>query len=231
MLNCPACGERNPLGGMFCRGCGAKLDLSGLTSGAVARASRKNLLVRYKGILIAIPVVALVLATVLSLWPQSTPLGENGTLVGARRVEGRLQTFREVAKGSRLGADPAFAEKDVNGYFQYVKSAKLRLASFSVRMTDQTIRLRIIRPLGGNLDVRKVRFSPLRSYDLLCVQMGSRLAVAKAWIGHLPVYGPLRTFVARRFLRLYSTEEEWRGLDHMSEIMLRDGVVGITVEN
>ena len=147
MFRCTKCGAENPLGSVFCRQCGAKMDLRGLTSETVVQAQRPSLFARVAPMLVVVPLVLLLAAAGLALWPTMKPLGEAGTLVGARRVESRLRSFRVARPGMTVGADPAFVEKDINGYFQYIKAEPLRLNRASVDVMPGAIRFRIVRPL------------------------------------------------------------------------------------
>lgn len=230
MLKCPRCGTDNALGCVFCSRCGAKLDMTGVTSEAVAKATRRSWLRRHKRLFLAVPILALVASGVLAFWPRTRPLGASGTPVGAQRVVARLESFAELEPGRRLGADPAFTEADINGYFRYKKPSDLPVASCSVHVTPRAIRARVIRRLGGGVEAAKFRLSPLISYDLLFVPSGGELAVVKAWFGHLPAPGPLRGMLARRLRHLYSGQPQWKVLSDVIEISLGDGQVGVVVE-
>jgi hypothetical protein len=228
MLACPKCGEDNPLGFVFCRKCGVKLELSAVTSQRVESAHRPSWLRRHGPEIVGLSIGALVLVGVLAVWPQSAPPGGKGTALGARRVEGRLAAFAQVKQGESTGADPAFVESDVNGYFEYLMARPLNLLSGSVAVRPDRLRLRIVRvPLA--FDLRNVRFSPKLSLDLVCGVEAGRLKTRCGWVGHLPLPGPLGVPVERVFLRLFASQSLWSCLRDAEDVRLQEGAVSVMI--
>ena len=228
MVTCQKCGEKNPLGHVFCKKCGNKLDLSAMTSDNVARVTKPNWFKRYSMELIGLPVVLVALAIILAIWPRTDLVGEKGTLIGAKRVENALLAFGSVKPGQTMGALQSFSEKDINGYFEYVQAPKLHATSVSVVIGDGYVRARVIRTLFSMV-IWKIRFSPKSSVEWVCVPVEGRLAVVKGSIGHLPMAGPGKGIMAGKLAALFASQREWAGLSYVKDVKLQTGTAGLVV--
>lgn len=229
VLRCQKCGQENPLGGVFCRQCGVKLDLSQLTSEQVEKAQQPGWFAENRGKLIAIPVALLILAVGVALWPHTRPLGDPGTVVGARRAEKRLQSFRSLPDAQRLGVDPAFTEADINGYYRFLKLKSMAGKAFSVDITPRAVQMRLIRALFS-VRIGEFRITPKISFDVTAVPVNGELVPQSARIGHLPAVGPLAAVPVGQIRAVLTGDRDLSGLAQVVEITLRDGAVGLVLE-
>ena len=228
-LSCQKCGHENPLGCVFCRQCGVKLDLNRLTSRQVEESQRESWFAANRAKLVLVPIALLILGVAMALWPNMQPIGESGTLVGGRRVERRLKTFMDLPRARRLGVDPAFKEADVNGYFRFIVLKRTPGRSFSVDIGASAVRARLIDSLFA-LRLGGITLIPKASFDVVCVPRGGELVVQSASIGHLPAWGPLGNIAVDRIRSLLASNRELSGLKHVVEITLHDGSAGLVLE-
>lgn len=221
MLTCKKCGNDNPLGRVFCATCGAKLDLSDLTSDAVAEQQRVNFfrahLRTFMTSLLLIP-LAMVAA---AFWPRLDPVGQPGTASGTSGVTRQLGVLASMTGGRSLELE--IGEKDVNGYMQYSRIKKTPVSSLSVRCMEGAMAVRMVKALSPPITVGPVRIEPKISYDLLCVPMGKQVAIARASIGHLRALGPLRPIAVRPFIQFLRGGREEKILEQASEIRVEEG--------
>ena len=226
MILCKKCGNSNPLGRVFCGTCGSKLDLSGLSSETVAEITRRPLVsLRFLKILWLLLLAPIIIAA-LAFWPDSAPIGRDGTRLGMQRVEGSLHLLADVKKGRTLGRE--FTEEDVNGYFKFDKAAKLQTESISVQAFEGYIQVRVVRALSM-IRLGSVEVVPRVSYDLFCVPMGSLVRVSKVRMGHLSWLGPMKTSVVRSIYRMASSQKEWAVFGDMTELKLAPGKITVVL--
>lgn len=228
MLVCEKCGAENPLGRVFCGTCGAKLDLTHMKSEDVAD-SQKASWVRQHIFKVVIGIVLIVVAMAgLGLWPQTDMIGEKGTRIGGRRVERKLRAMQRIRKGQSLSVD--FPEKDINGYFEFLKQEKLKVDSFSVSVMEEYLAARMVRTLG-KWEVGKFEIMPKISCDVVCVPSeGGGVIVSKAGIGHLPLWGPVADVVAQVVHKTVASQKEWAPFEHLAEIKMEEGKVSVLVK-
>jgi hypothetical protein len=226
MLICPKCGKENGLGRVFCSDCGAKLDTDGLTTASLRRGwSPLSLLQYWKKVVAALVAVALVLGG-LALWPRAPVIGGKGTRMGGRRVETQLEALSQARDGRAMTAQ--FAEKDVNGYLEFLKIPNMRVAALSLCVKPgyfEVRMLRMLKPIG----VGSFRLVPRLTYDLACVPVGGAVVVRKASLGHLPLWGGARAMAVRAVHRVVSAEREWAYLRSATAIEVGDESVSVRV--
>lgn len=114
MVKCQKCGSDNRLGQLFCRECGAKLDLSKLTPQEVARNNRPD-----RGSLIGRLIrlsVTLGLVAVLGLlcWPLD-PTGDAPSANGMNEVDAKMTALRGAIMRNNEVKE-VFAEADINSH-------------------------------------------------------------------------------------------------------------------
>jgi hypothetical protein len=227
MLKCDKCGAENPLGRVFCVGCGAKLDLSGVTRGEIAKGRKLRTTLRQWPIAIGAVVVLLLVCVGMALWPNMEPVGEKGTPGGASRVSARLTTMGRLQKDRTVVF--TFAEKDINGFLEYRKIGKMKVQSLSVDVGEGYLRVRVVRRLKA-IGFGPVQFNPTISQELLCTPSGSMLRIRRAWFGHLRLWGPVRTTVSRSLYKMFSRQREWKAFQHITDIAAEDEKVVVKVK-
>mgnify|MGYP001069542402 CR=1 FL=1 len=89
--------------------------------------------------------------------------------------------------------------------------------------------VRVIRVIGP-LTIGKYKLTPKISYDLICVPVSGRLAIAKASIGHLPLWGGTKKLAVNAIYKIVSREKEWAIFKYLTEIKAEQGKVSIVIK-
>ncbi|MGQ9663146.1 MAG: zinc-ribbon domain-containing protein [Kiritimatiellia bacterium] len=229
MVVCERCGTKNPLGRVFCISCGTKLSLAGMRKDEVAEIQRESRIAAHlRGFAILALVIVLLLCAV-ALWPNQKRLGASGTRVGATRVETRLRLIEQLPPGTRLGPEPALSEEDINGYLQFVVAEELKGVSASVSISKSVLRVKTIFTLG-DVVLGPIRVTPRYSVEGVWLGEGGRLKLRNAVIGHLPLPLFLSSSVAQGVVRVFQRLPEWNLFQHVKQVTLDDGKLGLTVE-
>jgi hypothetical protein len=228
MVSCKKCGNENPLGRVFCVKCGTKLDLTHMTSEHVQEIQKtwSDPLVKYwpKA---AAAIVFLALALVgLAFWPDSGLIGKKGTRLDGHKVESAMASIKSLKTGGTMTM--AFTEEDINGYFDFFKTKGMNMQSISVSVMDGCVFVRIVKPLKS-IPIPKFQVSPVMSYELQCVPYGGQLMVASVKVGHLSMFGPLKTSALRTVYGILAKETEWANMKSISDIKCAAGKITIQV--
>ncbi|MBL7115758.1 MAG: zinc ribbon domain-containing protein [Kiritimatiellae bacterium] len=226
MLTCPKCGTENPLGRVFCGGCGGKLDLSNMSSEMVANQQRPNFVQMHWRKALGILILLLLAVTGLAFWPQTTPFGEEGRSSGASKVRSRMRTLASQSSGRVLKAE--FAEADVNAYLKFSRIRRTRIRSFTVSMDPGVLNARIMLPVK-TIKVGSKKVVLEMSYDVACSSMGGQLYISSAKIGHLPALGPLKKVAVMPFLKLMADGVEAKLMKAASGIEFQEGKAIVSV--
>ncbi len=215
---CPNCGSDNALGRIFCGSCGAKLDLTKMSSEEVAASLKKNWFLRNKWIFYVVPAVIIVFMLVLALWPKTAAIGERGTLHGGDRVRKKIKALSMMKRGESIEFE--IPEKDLNGYIEYIRGRSLGANRFWVDIGSSYIRVRLVKPIFRWKMFGHV-YEPKTSYDVLYVSAGSRLVVRKASMGRLSLVlgkgiaaGKVRGFV--------KSQQQWSLVNNPKSIEIKD---------
>jgi hypothetical protein len=171
-------------------------------------------------IVIGVIVIIIGIAS-LSLWPKAGTLGQRGTLTGGRRVERGLQVIERMPKGSH-SQKVYFSEKDMNGYFEFIKKDKLPVKSVSVKMEQGFLRLRVSREWNW-VRAGSFQLGPRITYDLVCQPAGGMLGVRKVWMGHLSLSGGAKASAIRKVYSILSKEKEWAVVADVDDITIDEG--------
>ncbi len=230
MIVCTKCGARNPLGRVFCADCGAKLDLSNMSSQAVADMQRVSWIRKHWPKLAIGGVGLLVLFVVMALWPRSGTIGDEGKPVGRSRATTSLGLLGQAKSGVVRNLEVEFSEGDINGYFAFGKNAQMRLRSCSVDIEQGYFRVRVVRQLAA-LKLGAFKWEPQISYDLVCVPVANVVRPAKAAMGHFAMVGPLKTSVFKKVWALMAAQREWAALTAASEIRAEKDKLVLVVDN
>ena len=224
MLLCEKCGVDNPLGRVFCIGCGGKLDLENMTSDQVAESQKQSFIAMHWPKFVALLVIILLGTLGMALWPQAAVVGKPGKPNDARRVS---STLRTLATASR--SEKSLDEKDVNGYFEFRAKKELKGTSISVDVQKGWCSVRVIKSFG-KLDLKVIKIPMSLSYDLKCIPVGGVLHVGGASIGHVGVIGPLKTMAIRQVFGTVSALKDWKSMKNITKIEMDDDKIVVTVK-
>ena len=226
MLTCQKCGAENPLGRVFCGGCGGKLDLSNMTSEMVADQQRPNFVQLHWRKALGVLILSLLAMIGLTFWPQTAPLGDEGRSSGASKVRSRMRTLANQSSGRVLKAE--FTEADVNAYLKFSRIRRTKIRSFTVSMDPGILNARMMLPMKTiKLGAKKLVLE--MSYDVACTPMGGRLYISSAKIGHLPAIGPLKKIAVMPFVKLLANGNETKLMKAASSIEFQEGKAVVSV--
>jgi len=220
MLMCPACGTQNALGRVFCSQCGGKLDLTAMTSEAVAESVRPSWFKSHWKKLLVLFLLLLVGMVVLAAIPMSKPIGQAGKPVPGRNLQRDIGYLERSANKKRT-----WTEEAVNGYLDHVAKHTIK-AGVSVDIEKGWCRVRMVRKLG-KLDLKFYEVDVSISYDLKCVPRGGRLFVRGAKIGMMPLFPPFKTMVVKDVHKRLSSLKEWKTVSSLSQITMADDKVTV----
>jgi hypothetical protein len=225
MLVCGQCGANNPLGRVFCVACGSKLNITGLGSEEVADLQKPSFLaLHYRKIIIVVAALIVVLIG-LGAWPRTKPLGVEGTSNGGRGLDRKIKRVAKLRPERSVTLE--ISEKDINGYFTYVKLKREQKGALSVSLEPGSCSARMVRSFGP-WKISNVKISPKFSFDIRCVPVRNEFAVRSASVGHLPLPGPLKFPVAGVFKKLFAAGPERDAFEKVSEIVVEAGQVTIS---
>lgn len=225
MLICKNCGVDNPLGRVFCIGCGGKLDLENMSSDQVAESQKQSFIAVHWPKFVALFVVFLLVLVGLALWPQAGVIGKPGKPNDARRVSSDLRSLASASRGIKT-----FAEKDVNAYFEFRGKKELKGTVISMDVQKDWCSVRVIRSFG-KLDLKFMKIPLNMSYDLKCVPVGGVLHVQSVSMGHMGIVGPLKTVVIKMAYKTVSALKDWKSMKNITKIeMTGDDKIVVTVK-
>ncbi len=228
MLFCQKCGNENQLGRVFCTKCGAKLDLSSITSDAVVESERVGWWSRHGRKLAGALVVLLLGLVVLAFVPRTGRIGAEGTRGGGRRVHNDLRALARLSGEM----EATFDESDINGYFEFFKTDELEnVDRVSVQVGPGYFTVREERTLF-ELSVLNFNLRPKITREFMCVPRGGgRVLVRRVWLGRLRLLGPLRTRATRNLHGRVAEQNDWQGLGNVTDLRARDNSIQIKARN
>ncbi|MBN1269911.1 MAG: zinc ribbon domain-containing protein [Kiritimatiellae bacterium] len=227
-IDCPACGGRNEIGRMFCRHCGARLNLTAIRPPGPAR-RRRHALRRFLRVLF---LLALIAVAGLVLWPVE-PTGREGTEQDAQTLRRSFLGMELAMKRGRSAAERV-SEEQLNAYLDGVvrhtaeegETAPMVLEVRRINVAFTPERIVVLMAAG---------WGPVTlTYEILGVpavgEGGFRLEIAEARLGHLPLPGPLKVQVGKRAARAFAGLRRERAvLDAVTAVSLDRGVVGLAL--
>lgn len=228
MVTCKKCGNENPLGRVFCVKCGTKLDLTHMTSEHVQEIQKtwSDPLVKYWPKAAGAIVILVIVLVGLAFWPDTELIGKKGTRLDGHKVVNAMESVHGLRTGTTTPM--AFNEEEINGYFDFFKTKGMNMQSISVLVMDGYVFVRIVRPLQS-IPIPKIQFSPVMSYELECHPYGGMLVVDSIKVGHLSMFGPLKTSALRTLYAIFSKEPEWANMKYISDIKCAVGKITIQV--
>jgi zinc-ribbon domain len=229
-VECQKCGSENRLGQLFCRECGAKLDLSKLTPEGV---SRKRNAIGFSGVVARMVriVISLALVTILGLLCWSAPAtGDVSSADGAQIIRGKLSALRGAVL-ARVDARESLAEADINAYLNTVLTGGTKSPG---RLTMRLAEIRLdIHPEYTDV-LLKATLGPMPITYLADVVIkrdaGGRFSFTpgEVRIGRLPVPGPVRTKVLGQMASTFQNlQEEYTLFNRLAKVEFADGEVKV----
>lgn len=229
-IKCQKCGADNRLGQLFCRECGAKLDLSKLTPEHVAKSNREGGGGASIGRLLRLVVSLGLLALLGALcWPMP-PSGDAPSAQGATVVQGKMSALRGAILRNNEVLE-AFPEADVNAHLN------ARLAGTASGGTGLKLQLRQVR-----LDLRDGAVEVWTSSKLgpLTITYTAETEIARGAdrrlaftagqvrIGRVPVPGPVRARVVDQLASMFLLlADEATLLQRLPSVKVADGVLHV----
>ena len=223
MIICTKCGADNQLGRVFCMSCGTKLDLTHVSTEAIAQENKTSWIGMHWPKLVLIPILLLLLVSAgLIFWANTELIGEKGNIAGSRRVESMLI----AAVNARSGGSAVYQckEPDVNAYLENVVSRKSGAAVY-VTFHKGLVTARLVKLLtkAGPVTIAI-------SCDAKCLPEGGRLVVKQATLGHLKLFGPLMSVANSLYAGALSVDSQLVNLKGVSDIKVEDGVMSFGVK-
>lgn len=208
-IKCMACSRMNPLGRLFCVGCGERLDTKNIVDvPLVSPAKRITRLVRL------LVLLGLLLALLQMIRPVA-PMGRQGAPDAHSLLLYQLETLRQAVLNKR-SMEMAFTEASINGYLHHLlTNSPSRESSGPVKAEVQDVRVQL---LPGQVVV--VMTSSLGPFTISYETQGQPRVAAEGFvfdvervrIGHLPLPGPAAPWAASRLFNLFSELERERTL-------------------
>ena len=231
MIICPKCRHDNPLGRVFCGKCGTKLDFAHTSSQDMAAKIEPSPIARHWRKVVYPIILLIVVLVAMVLWPAADLIGKPpGTTGGDKRVENGVKALAAMKRGQVVNA--AFAEEDLNAYFQQTKAAAWKVESFSVASMQGFFKVHMVRPL---LDSgKKINGVPLAiriSYDIVCVPVtGGIITVPQATIGHLRLPGAFKSKAVNAILTTVRNDKDWVPFNSISDMKAENGRLLVTIK-
>lgn len=233
-LKCAKCGAENRLGQLFCRECGAKLDMSKLKPGDVHSDSSSGIGTRIFRIFRTAVSVIFIGTLGLLCWGLPAP-GDAPTAQGSRLVQAKMGALRgAIMRNNDIGDE--FPEADINGHLNSMLagrgegsgplSMKLRDVNVDLRYDEATVWM-------------KANLGPLPlTYTVVVRAKGGlgtplQFTAGAVRLGHVQLPGFLRDRAIQQFIGVFSALNEERTLiNRLGQVQLIDGAVKVrTVRN
>jgi hypothetical protein len=222
---CGACGNKNPIGRIFCVHCGAKLDLD--RSRKAARSSGGLIRALNRGIRFLVA-AALLIAIIMALRP-AVPTGSDGTLQDAQRLRQKLGLLKGAALDGRA-ISQNLSELEINGYLaelvtqvQQAESDRYRLRRINMAMGSGRIVVLLATSIGPMALTYELTGTPSRGADRRFA-----FALHRVRLGHLPMPGAMGNWLAGRAYSVFSRMEDERDLlDRMDAIEVGQGELAV----
>lgn len=227
MLICKKCGVENPLGRVFCGGCGGKLHLdesSFSTSRPKGQWDRRRIL-NLVNACVAPVLTIIVIVIALICWPTGAAPVHDLSMSAGQKVDGQIKAAEAITLGQSLAV--TLTESDINSYFKFLRSRELGIDALQVSFESGYALVHMRRKSTG-LKLGKAQAT--LSYDLTCIPSKNRIIVRKITVGHLPLWGPFRGSALRTMRRLFVGGREHKLLRDVTEIAIEKDSVQVSLE-
>jgi hypothetical protein len=231
---CQECGEPNELGHVFCTKCSARLDLQTVDDDIEHTQSVNRRKKFFRGLLLVI-IIIVVVSLALGLWPSTAPLTREGAKEGnANSIRSQITQLHDMSqmRVNDRHLSHTLKEEDLNAWLDSMKG-NFRARSVSIRVDEDTLRLRAVQELRLSGDSSKVRLPAIPySYEVVIRPEGTNMTVTSAMFGHLPLFGPTTELATGRFNSLFSKRTRERQVRaNITHTKLEDGKATITVRS
>jgi len=224
MIKCQKCGTENALGRVFCNSCGAKLDLTAMTSESIADSMKQSWIKKFWWIFPSIIGAWILVCLVLVFWARSPKIGEEGTRIGGKRVQSSLAAAGNVVGNKSpnvqaVGIQQTYTEKDINGFFQFNKDGKMGKESMvRVDIENGYFILRYSKTLWTLKAGKYFTWKQRLTHNLELVPAGGVVRIKSVSTGHLPLLGPCRGMVIKSVYKALSSQNEWASLKYLGDV-------------
>lgn len=228
-ITCPECGARTPITSLFCVECGKKVEFSKIKPEHLKEPDRRSLEIAGK-LLRLILTILIFGGAGLTLWPKQ-PIGEMGGDVQARECRMKVVRLHDAARNG-ISIPMVFSEEELNAYLAGIVQQTIETHAGRTPANLETMRLslseeEVVVHTAIRLKIIRVTY---RLQGEAAVEDGVAVFnVRRAWLGHLPMPGPLRNWVGRRVAAILSgLEAENTILRRTERLQLRDQRVRVT---
>jgi hypothetical protein len=221
---CTACGHENELSSMFCRKCGAKLDLKNVQAQSFKKKERVGLPKTFK-VLRVVVILLIVAVAGLLFWPNK-PHGALGDEAAGRDAQLKLERLHDAVRNqSRVKV--VVTEGEVNAYLA-------RLLAGDVRGEDQgnlpVDQISVLLEAGSVEVFVRARLGPVPlTYTVIGTPLAGggqpfQFTPRYAYLGHLPMLGGGLNWAAGRVGRVFGDlKPEREVLDHLQSLEMVSG--------
>lgn len=219
MIICTKCGMDNQLGRVFCTSCGTKLDLTHMSTQAIAKDNEESWMSLHWKQVVFLPLFLVVVLLVgLVFWPSAAGTGAKGTPASGRRLEGVVSTLAKVNPALKM-APIAVSEAELNAYLENCVVSKGAASSFNIKLVKGLAIVHMSQDfvsIGSNATIGL-------SFDAKCLPVGGTLQVAQASVGHMTLVGPMLKIAGKAFARALAAEPKHASLANINDIKIEDG--------
>ena len=219
---CTKCGHENEMSGIFCRECGEKLDFKNVQAEHFdkgrGRERSKSAWMSFLRLIRLVVVLGLLAGVGLLLWPKA-PFGEVGTAQHAESAKAKIINLHEACEGSKA-SQSILTEQELNAYLgmliaQHNESSRDQAKMDEVNLMVSKVGVTVFASMkvGPATLTYEVEGKPVVGAG------GFQFEVGTVTAGHLPLPGPLATFIVNQVSRIFSEmEHEKYVLDHLSSL-------------
>ncbi len=224
MFKCQECGATNKPGVIFCHSCGAKLDLDNLESVKEKRTIKPGKIVSaLVKLLILAGFIAVLVGLFIPVDIETPQLEEEGQ----EKLKAALE---HVLNDPQIGENEVYRLNDAAITALAMHLAGLNNAATSTdsgALAPQSI---FITPMNSNMIKIAVRYSLFDKLSTDAVIIGKvsvqnkspQLEIVKAWMGKIPMPGPLRKIAVGRVYAQFEQAAELSSLNGKTEALSVD---------
>ena len=228
LLKCQECGFENQLGAIFCRECGAKLDVEKMKPKVQDVKPKINIMDLAKNLLAIVVLGGLLLAIIMMFYPEAAP-ADDLDAQDITKTDIKFQALINKIAGEPEEESYVFTPEEVT----YLYNKKLTEAAegggydidklhFSLDPDDNVVLLAEATTFGGIKT----------SFELVCeiVDEKAQLRVISAKMGHLPMPGLVEDKIIAKFTPGSDSGSIKDIIDATEKLTVEDGAFHITVK-
>ena len=226
MVICNKCGEDNPMGRVFCLGCGTKLDLKDISHEDLFKVTKLTFREKHGATVAKVLVVALLSPLGLAFWPMQSPISDEADGGAASTLERSLRKARSSV--DRGGMVQLAAGGPVLNGLANKRSSQISAQSLSFGVSNSVMSVRAIYRPTWKLGDYKV--SPIYSCDVDYTADGKAIRAKTGRMGHLPLIGPAALIAAIPVGKIFSAQDEWPVTEHLDTISIKERTLRVTLK-